>query len=492
MVKKSVFYHHDERDLKLLLQNCSYLETSSLKEISKAYFLAKEMHEGQKREGGEPYMIHPFMVALYATCLGLSAPVIMACLLHDTVEDTALTLEQIEGYFGVEVASYVDGVTKLKGFSSREEKQAHNTSKLFRSFIHFAPEVFFIKLLDRVHNMTTIEQKKKREKQIENAKETLDIFVPMAKNLGCGVIQYVLEDRSFHCLDAQKYSEIAKLRENLLQKTLPHHKQVMGEIEKALLSKDIQSQIYFRLKNIYAISQKEKEGFSYDQIHDLYSIKVGVKQIADCYASLEKIHQIITPIHYRMKDYIASPKTTGYQAFHTTGNDKTGMQYQVQIKTFDMIEYARKGICVYSLKQNPSMKQALEQLQFYKTLQVLDELIPDDMEFYQALQDQILTRNIYITLMDGSEQELPKNSTIWDLLCKLGEDELVHFKEATRDGEFVSPSTILQDKDEIAVSFWPKKTLPPKQALNNCKTPLAKKMIASYYTKPTKNKSYSS
>ncbi len=483
MVEKGILFYNDDRDLKQLLQYCNYLNQEEWNSIKRAYYLAEKMHEGTKREGGEPYFTHPLTVSFYAAANQMSASVIIACLLHDTLEDTPLTKEEIEIYFGEEVASFVDGVTKLKGFSSKIEKDAHNTSKLFRSFIHLAPEIFVIKLLDRLHNMTTIAKKKNVEKQIENANETLKIFVPMAKNLGCGMIQHALEDRSFHCLDPKKYQEIETRRKELLKKTKKEHNENMESIHQSLLQKGISNQVSFRMKTIYAIYKKEREGFEEDQIHDLFSLKVEVEKIQDCYRAIEAVHQVVTPVHYRMKDYIACPKTTGYQGFHTSGYSLRGTPYQVQIRTKAMADYASRGICVYGNRKSGSMKEALEQFQFYKTLKELDRLIPDDLEFYEALYQQILSYNMYITLFDGSKLELPQKSTVWDLLCKLGKEKLLQFKEVTRDGQIILPETTLKDKDKVVIFYQPQPKLPPKSALDQCKTPLAKKMISSFYPK---------
>ena len=479
IVKNGVPYYHNDSDLRRLLEACSYLKGEEQKQIAKAFYLAKEAHEGQEREGGEPYFIHPFTVAFYASYFQLSSKLIIGCLLHDTVEDTSVTLDDISLYFGEEVRDIVDSVTKLNSFSSKEMKIATNTSELFRSFLHLHPEAFILKLLDRVHNMSTIDKKKNRDKQIENSNETLQIFVPMARNLGCGLIRDALEDRSIHCLNPEKYFQIEQERDQIEQESLPKTQDLIASLQQHLNQQNIPVSIRFQMKQIYAIYQALNRNLSYEQMHDLRVVKMTVPTVLDCYASLQSIHQVIAPIQNRMKDYIASPKMNKYQAFHTTGHFQEDLQYQIQIKTQEMTDLAEKGICVYDNQPNTTMQKELEHFEFYKLLKSLEELVPDDMEFYQALKKHILRDRICITLSDGTKHELPKNSTVLDLICSLGLEDLFHFSKALCNGKPVTLGTALKNEDNITLYSRMDSVRPNRTMIRDCKTPYAKKLLTT-------------
>ncbi len=480
-IEEGIPYYHNDWDLNFLLRNCAYLEADEKQEIIKAFHFAKDAHEGAYREGGEPYFSHPFTVANYATYFELSKDVIVACLLHDVVEDTSVSLSQIQDEFGLDIAVLVDGVTKLTNFHNKEEKDAVNVSKLFRSFLHLSPEVFIIKLLDRSHNMSTISKKKRRDKQIENSLETLNIYVPMARNLGCGEIRRALENMSFHALENEKYHKIEQDQKEMIDQAKEETTSLITSLNQALHEKGIDANIRFRMKGLYGIYCALQQNLNYNQIHDLRSIKVTVPTSTDCYRSVEAVHQLIHPTQLHMRDYIAMPKTNGYQALHTTGITSKGTQYQVQIRTEKMMEIAEKGIMVFSIKKKDTVLQELEHFQFYHVLKELDARLPNDLEFYKALKDQILSEHIYITLLDGTKRELPKNSTVLDLVCSLGVEELLHFSTAVKNGRVVSLGEPLQNEDSVFVYSTNKTVYPNRKIVEECKTPYAKVLITGLY-----------
>ena len=472
-----VAYYHNDVDLDFLLRQCHYLDKEERSQVVRAFYFAKEAHEGTFREGGEPYFSHPFTVAVYATYFQLPLRVVLACLFHDVVEDTAFPLSFIEEQFGKEVAILVDGVTKLKDFHNKEEKDAVNVSKLFRSTLHLSPEVFLIKLLDNSHNMSTIHKKKRREKQIENSLEAQRLYVPMARNLGCGEVRRALENLSYQSLDPEMYQQLERDQQELWNDSIEETDKIEQEISKKLKERGISSTIRYRMKGIYGIHNALLQGLNYHQIHDLKSLKVTVPTEEDCYRALEPIHQIIHPTQFHMRDYIAMPKTNGYQALHTTGLTTDGTQYQVQIRTPKMMEIAEQGVMVFSKQKGDTVRDELEHFQFYKILKELDKMIPNDIEFYQALKEQILSEHIYVTLMDGTKRELPKNSTVLDLVCSLGVEEILHFSTAVRNGEQVPLGTVLHDKDSVFVYSSSQEVYPKKTIVRDCKTPYAKVLL---------------
>lgn len=482
------YYHDEEKDIASLLKMCAYLGKDAEKDIIRAFQLAKIAHEGATREGGEPYMSHPYTVAMYAAFFRLSKETVIAGLFHDAVEDTNLTLQDIEKYFGKRTASLVDGVSKLKGIKDKEHKVAYNTSKLFRSFLHLDADVILLKLLDRVHNMSTIHNKKRRDKQIENAEETLHVFVPMARHLGCGAIRRVLEDYSLKCLNHDKYDQIQEMREITEKIHQSETASLMEKIQTALMEKGITGKLETRIKEPYGINRKLENGLALEQIHDLNSMRLVVDDVEKCYSSLAVTHQFLKPVQFRMKDYISCPKANMYQSFHTTGMTENGTMYQVRIRTPEMAEVAEEGICAYARQNAMTNQEALERdYQFYQDLRSLDVLYPDDIAFYKALKEQTLSRNIYINLLNGT-LELPQNSTLLDLVCKLGRDELLHFLNASRNGEMITLGTVLKDHDSIRIERGEEDRIPPKYLIDNCTTPLAKGMIDSFYVPPKAKK----
>ena len=315
--------------------------------IRKAYDYAESLHKGQKRQSGEPYIIHPLNVAYILASMHADADTICAGLLHDTIEDTPATKEDISHDFNQEIAELVDGVTKISklNFSSVQEQKLANTRKIITG-ITSDVRIIIIKLADRLHNMRTL-QYKKEFKQKENSLETMDIFVPLAYYIGAYRIKSELEDLSFKYLmpDTYKVVEEKKIKvENASDTCLNEMVYKIGDV---LKQQGISSEIKIRTKNIYGVYKRLKEGYKLSNIHDLLSLKIMVDDVDDCYKALRYIHDLYHPINDKFKDYICNPKTNMYQSLHTTVFGPEDRLVQNQIRTFDMDKVASFGLTAY-------------------------------------------------------------------------------------------------------------------------------------------------
>ncbi|MBQ1539037.1 MAG: bifunctional (p)ppGpp synthetase/guanosine-3',5'-bis(diphosphate) 3'-pyrophosphohydrolase, partial [Desulfovibrio sp.] len=322
----------------------------NLELIQKAYVYAAAAHAGQTRLSGEPYLSHPLAVAHTLAELGFDEPTIAAGLLHDTVEDTGTTIDDIADNFGDEVADIVDGVTKISKivFDNKEEAQAENIRKMILGMTNDL-RVIMVKLADRLHNMSTLDfQKAYKQKRI--AQETMDIYAPLANRLGLYVIMRKLEDLSFKYLRPDVYNQIEHwleahqvVEKNFIQK-------VVGMLEDILSSNGIEGRVYGRIKHKYSISKKmQAESLTLDEMHDIMAFRVIVKDVKDCYAVLGFVHQKWRPVHGRIKDYISTPKANGYQSLHTTIIGPDAERIEVQIRTEEMHQQAEHGFAAHWL-----------------------------------------------------------------------------------------------------------------------------------------------
>ena len=317
--------------------------------IINAYDLANAAHKGQCRVSGEPYISHPIAVAMILADLGMDDECIQAALLHDVVEDTEIPLEQISRQFGSDVALLVNGVTKLGQISyqtSREERQAENVRKMLLAMAQDV-RVIIIKLADRLHNMRTIEvmpEQKRRDKALE----TMEVYAPLAHRLGIRAVKEELEDRSLRYLDPVAYREIERMlalkqvdRQNFLEK-------IKQKIRERLSSEYSEIHIDGRVKSVYGIYRKMyMQGRAFEEIFDIYAVRIIVDSVMDCYNVLGIIHDLFQPIPNRFKDYISTPKPNMYQSLHTTVIDKEAIPFEVQIRTWDMHHTAEYGIAAH-------------------------------------------------------------------------------------------------------------------------------------------------
>ena len=319
--------------------------TCNEKIIRKAYDYALKLHKDQSRKSGEPYIIHPLNVACILSNLELDDETICAALLHDVVEDTPITIEEIEKEFGTAIAEMVAGVTKLGTlrYVSSEDRQMEDYRKMFLAMGKDI-RVILIKLADRLHNMRTLKYLSK-DRQIANARETMELYAPLANRLGIYSLKWELEDLSFKYLYPNEYHEIVEGLNRKRESRLKFLDKIQKDIEAKLTEQKIDAEVTGRAKHLYSIYRKmQRDNKSLEQIYDLFALRILVNSVKDCYAALGVIHEMYTPMPGRFKDYIAVPKANMYQSIHTTVLGEKGTPFEVQIRTWEMHRTAEYGI----------------------------------------------------------------------------------------------------------------------------------------------------
>ncbi len=395
-----------------------YHPQTDLGKVKEAFDLASKAHEGQLRQSGEPYVIHPLNVALILASLELDLETIMAGLLHDVVEDTSVTLDDIRTQFGNEVAELVDGVTKLKQLTyttnDKEEIQAENYRKMFLAMAKDI-RVIMVKLADRLHNMRTLEYKSVA-KQYEKAKETLDIYAPIAQRLGISKIKVELEDLCLKYLEPDVYYDLVAQIHGKLEEREKSIAKIVAEIQEHLTAVGIKANVNGRPKHFFSIYRKMiNKHKTLDQIYDLLAVRAIVDSVKDCYGVLGVIHEMYTPMPGRFKDYIAMPKANMYQSLHTTVIGPSGEPFEVQIRTIDMHRTAEYGIAAHwkykaGGVQDVKEKEKLEWLQ--KILEWQQDM-SDNKEFVDSLKRDLdaFQENVYCFSPKGEVINLPMGAT---------------------------------------------------------------------------------
>lgn len=471
-----------------------YHPSPDLEIIRKAFAFVRLHHEGQTRASGEPYITHVTNVAYLATRLKLDVPSIVTALLHDTVEDTDVTLKDIAREFGDDIAQLVDGVTKLSrvNFSSRAEEQAENFRKMLLAMARDI-RVLLVKLCDRTHNMQTLEfLSESRRHRI--AQETLDIHAPLAHRLGIYWMKSELEDLALRYLKPEVYEAI---KSNVAQKKAERERyidEVVSLISRELDQNDIKGTVSGRPKHFYSIYQKmERQGLRFDEIYDLIAFRVLVPTTMDCYAALGAVHAAWKPIPGRFKDYVAMPKPNGYQSLHTTVIGPHATRIEIQIRTPEMHDIAESGIAahwVYKQDKDGSRLVTKDGMQFswLKDLVESEQYLRDPHEFMVTVKEDLFSQEVFVFSPKGDVIALAAGATPIDFAYHIHSEVGHHCVGARVNGQQVSLAYRLRNGDTVEIMTSPRQ-MPNKDWLNLVTTSKAKQRIRSWLKIEERNKS---
>jgi GTP pyrophosphokinase len=439
----------------------SYNPVADVAVITRAYEFSADVHRGQKRLSGEPYLTHPLEVAGIIAELRLDVPSVATGLLHDTVEDTLTTVAQVEQMFGPEVASLVDGVTKISqiNFTTREEKQAENFRKMILAMARDI-RVILVKLADRTHNMRTLGHLPP-QKQLEVAQETLDIYAPLAHRLGIYWLKTELEDNALRYVHPEVYYQLKRWVAKKKDERERYIKEVISVLSKKLHEADIEAEVTGRPKHFYSIYQKmQQQNLLYDQIYDLVAFRVLVDSVRECYEALGIVHANWKPVPGRFKDYIALPKANLYQSLHTTVIGPYGERIEVQIRTHEMHRVAEQGIAAHWMYKGPGSVR-LEDSQRFAWLKQLVEWqqnLQDPQEFLQSVKGDLFADEVYSFTPKGDILNFPEGATVIDFAYRIHSEIGNHCTGARVNGKLVPLRYRLQSGDTVEIITTPQQT----------------------------------
>ena len=464
---------------------------TNTKLVLKAYNFANSQHDGQLRKSGEPYIIHPLQVAYILSTIGMDASTICAALLHDVVEDTEITHEDLVKEFGEEIAEMVAGVTKLSKlpeYATMEEKQVENYRKMFLAMGKDI-RVILIKLADRLHNMRTLKYLS-RERQIANAKETSELYAPLANRLGMYSLKWELEDLSFKYLYPEEYREIVEGLDKKREERLIFIEKIMEKIRHELKRQHIDAEVTGRAKHLYSIYRKMKrDNKTLDQIYDLFALRILVNSVKDCYAALGVVHELYNPMPGRFKDYISVPKSNMYQSLHTTLIGAKGTPFEVQIRTWDMHRIAEFGIAAHwaykeaskdsktivSVKED-KLAWLRESLEWQKDMQ-------DPEEFLNTLKTELFEDEVYVFTPKGDIKVLPRDATPIDFAYNIHEQIGHRMTGCKVNSKMIPIITKLKNGDIIEIITSDNSKGPSRDWLKYVKTSIAKNRIKQWFKK---------
>lgn len=467
-----------------------YHPSDDISLIEKAYHTAFEAHKGQVRKSGEPYIIHPLCVGIILADLELDKETIVAGLLHDVVEDTVMTVDEIAESFSDEVALLVDGVTKLGQLNYSMDKVELQAENLRKMFLAMAKDirVILIKLADRLHNMRTLKYMKP-EKQKEKARETMDIYAPIAQRLGISKIKIELDDLSLKYLEPEVFYDLVdkiavkkSVREKFVQS-------IVDDVKKNIEEAGIEAQIDGRVKHFFSIYKKMvNQDKTLDQIYDLFAVRIIVETVKDCYAALGIIHEMYKPIPGRFKDYIAMPKPNMYQSLHTTLIGPNGTPFEIQIRTFEMHRTAEYGIAAHwKYKEASDGKkveaQEEEKLSWLRQILEWQRDMSDNREFLNLIKSDLdlFSENVYCFTPTGDVKNLPNGSTPIDFAYSIHSAVGNKMVGARVNGKLMPIDYVIQNGDRIEVMTSQNSKGPSRDWLNIVKSTQAKSKINQWF-----------
>ena len=461
--------------------------------IIKAYNYAKEKHGTQCRKSGEPYIIHPVQVAYILADIGLDEATICAALLHDVVEDTEVTHEDLVRDFGEEIATMVAGVTKLGELryqASTEERQVENYRKMFLAMGKDI-RVIIIKLADRLHNLRTLKYLR-RDRQIANAKETMELYAPLANRLGIYSLKWELEDLAFKYLYPEEYRELVEGIDKKREERLQFIEKIMDDIRGQLKKQKIEAEVTGRAKHLYSIYRKMKrDNKTLDQIYDLFALRILVNSVKDCYAALGVVHEMYSPMPGRFKDYIAVPKPNMYQSIHTTLLGEKGTPFEVQIRTWEMHRIAEYGIAAhwaykeanYGKKGKQVVTVTKDKLAWLRETLEWQQDMKDPHEFLNTLKTELFEDEVYVFTPKGKILVLPRDATPIDFAYSIHEEIGNHMVGCKINSKMMPIITKLQSGDIVEIMTSDSQKGPSRDWLKFIKTTKAKSKIQSWFKK---------
>ena len=497
---QTVMEPEDYQDPKVLYEKLirrvrKYHPSDDISMIEKAFDIAYHAHEGQCRKSGEAYIIHPLWVGIILAELELDKETIVAGILHDVVEDTVMTDEEITEIFGKEVALLVDGVTKLGKLSYSSDKLEVQAENLRKMFLAMAKDirVILIKLADRLHNMRTL-QFMREEKQMEKAKETLDIYAPLAQRLGISKLKTELDDLALKYSKPEVYYDLVKQINARKSEREEFVQQIVDEVSEHMENAHIKAEIKGRVKHFFSIYKKMvNQDKTVDQIYDLFAVRIIVDSVKDCYAALGVIHEMYTPIPGRFKDYIAMPKPNMYQSLHTTLMSSVGQPFEIQIRTAEMHKTAEYGIAAHwkykeshDGKKDVSMQEE-EKLSWLR--QILEwQQDTDNREFLSLLKGDLdlFTDDVYCFTPNGDVKNLPKGSTPVDFAYSIHSAVGNKMVGARVNGKLVNIDYKIQNGDRIEILTSQNSKGPSRDWLNIVKSTQARNKINQWFKKELK------
>ena len=477
----------EERFAELQRLTSAYLSEPDQALLAKAFQFASEAHEGQCRKSGEPFVAHPVEVAIILADLRMDVETLCAALLHDTVEDTCVTTEQVAVEFNEQVAQLVEGVTKITRIEveSLSDEQAATIRKMFVAMSKDI-RVIVIKLADRLHNMRTLAALKE-DRRIFKSRETLEIYAPIAHRLGINSIKWELEDLSFYYLEPNKFKQVSRMVTESRAEREEYLEQVISVLRGEMDKVGIQAQIMGRPKHLYSIYQKmAKKGKGFSEIYDLIAVRIIVKSVKDCYSALGAVHTLWHPMPGRFKDYIAMPKFNMYQSLHTTVIGPAGRPLEVQIRTEEMHRQSEYGVAAhwrYKEKGGRGSNDAMDkQLAWLREMVDWQDETHDSREFLKDLKVDLAPTEVFVFTPKGEAMSLRAGSTPVDFAYAIHTEVGNHCVGAKVNGAIVPLTYELQLGDRVEI-LTQKSASPSRDWLNLVKTPSARSKIRSYFSK---------